>query len=252
MKSLAVIDRKTEANRRNATKSTGPKSKAGKATAARNSRKPGLSGKFDFDAASRAEIQRIAKELAGDQVQNPTILKRALEAAEARARVNLVRLTQRSAWDRALHDHRTTHRGLFYPTMVLHQDGQDLWARKKVAERTGRAFPPSVVPKQLLGQYPELYLPPVEDDVERHASVLNIVSDKLLKLQRYERRAVNARDKAYRKLIAHQSKYAPEATLTHHQGRPIGLGAISDVPELPAVLVTQSCPYGLKPAPTMV
>jgi hypothetical protein len=61
-------ERQIAANRRNATNSTGPRSKAGKGRASRNSIRHGLSKPAVFDASDREWIERFALEAArGDQ-----------------------------------------------------------------------------------------------------------------------------------------------------------------------------------------
>jgi hypothetical protein len=57
---------KRAGNRRNAARSTGPKSAAGKKRASQNALRHGLAIPLRQDAAARAEIERIAKLICGD------------------------------------------------------------------------------------------------------------------------------------------------------------------------------------------
>ncbi len=79
------------ANRANARRSTGPKSKAGKSTAAGNSRRHDLSIPVTCDPERAAEIEAIAIEIAGVNA-TPLHLKRAHLIAEAQ--IDLLRIRQ--------------------------------------------------------------------------------------------------------------------------------------------------------------
>jgi hypothetical protein len=57
---------KRATNRRNAARSTGPKSAAGKKRASQNALRHGLAIALRQDAAARAEIERMAKLISGD------------------------------------------------------------------------------------------------------------------------------------------------------------------------------------------
>src|SRR5262249_38567789 len=57
---------KRAANRRNAARSTGPRSAAGKKRASQNALRHGLAISLLQDAAARAEIERMAKLICGD------------------------------------------------------------------------------------------------------------------------------------------------------------------------------------------
>lgn len=81
--------RKVKANRANAQFSTGPRSAQGKARAAKNARRHGLSVSTPFDSARSAEIESLAHEIAG-QHANPEIIELARRIAEAQ--IDLVRV----------------------------------------------------------------------------------------------------------------------------------------------------------------
>jgi hypothetical protein len=84
-----ISSRRLQANRSNARASTGPRTPTGKACAARNARKHGLSVSILADPSLAADVkilaQRIAGEGANDQLQQ-------LAASIAEAQVDLVRI----------------------------------------------------------------------------------------------------------------------------------------------------------------
>jgi hypothetical protein len=77
-------DRQIAANRRNARRSTGPRSRGGKQRAGRNSFRHGLS--ISSSASCAAEAERLAREIAGDTNNNNSII---LERARAVAYAEL-------------------------------------------------------------------------------------------------------------------------------------------------------------------
>jgi hypothetical protein len=79
--------RKLQANRKNARASTGPKSAAGKARSARNSRRHGLAMPIWSDCSLGADAKALAHEIAGTSAE---LLAFALRIAEAQ--IDLVRV----------------------------------------------------------------------------------------------------------------------------------------------------------------
>jgi hypothetical protein len=80
-------ERKIAANRRNAKKSTGPRTEAGRAASRQNARRHGLATGIGSDPAFRDDIEMLAKLLAGGR---ENIGEFAREAAEAH--LDLVRI----------------------------------------------------------------------------------------------------------------------------------------------------------------
>jgi len=70
------------ANRRNAQRSTGPRTAAGKSTSSRNALRHGLSRPQEMNAATEADIHRLTNEIVGNCVNNYQ-LRYATEAATA-------------------------------------------------------------------------------------------------------------------------------------------------------------------------
>jgi hypothetical protein len=66
MSSGAASERKRNANRLNARRSTGPKTSAGKAHAAQNSRRHGLNVPAHHDPSRSSELDALARAIAGD------------------------------------------------------------------------------------------------------------------------------------------------------------------------------------------
>lgn len=84
-----ATERQIEANRRNAQKSTGPRSVIGRKRASRNSYKHGLS-KLESGAEFDALSESLAREIAGP-TNHPELLKFARIAAEAELRLKQIR-----------------------------------------------------------------------------------------------------------------------------------------------------------------
>src|SRR2546423_11287194 len=97
-RSNMVSDRIRESNRRNALRSTGPRTQSGKRRASGNARKHGLSISIGEDASFSAEIDELARMLVPDATGAKLVLARKLAEAEVdvirvrAARASVVRL----------------------------------------------------------------------------------------------------------------------------------------------------------------
>src|SRR5258707_47826 len=82
-------ERKIRANRANAKASTGPSTASGKSKAARNARRHGLNISISADPARAAQIETLAREIAGKRANDET-----LDVAQriAEASIDLVRI----------------------------------------------------------------------------------------------------------------------------------------------------------------
>jgi hypothetical protein len=85
--------RQSEANRRNAARSTGPRSRAGKCRSSLNALRHGLC--IDFSFTDRQEITRLARELAGEDTDAGTCA--VVNLASAQIELNRIRSLSSSA-----------------------------------------------------------------------------------------------------------------------------------------------------------
>jgi hypothetical protein len=83
-------ERQAAANRRNARRSTGPRSNAGKTRASRNAYRHGLSSSISSTAAFAKQLEQLARKIAGDS-KDEMILQYARAVAEAELDVARVR-----------------------------------------------------------------------------------------------------------------------------------------------------------------
>jgi hypothetical protein len=87
-------ERQVAANRRNARKSTGPRSAAGKSRASRNSTRHGFSAAARISSPERQmQIEHLARQIAGDATDSLT-LQHARAAAKAQFQLTLIRRVQ--------------------------------------------------------------------------------------------------------------------------------------------------------------
>ena len=84
-------ERKIAANRLNAKKSTGPKTKRGRARSSHNARRHGLSLSVFADLVYSAEIEKLAREIVSVSKDDPTI---ELARRVAEAEIDLARIRQ--------------------------------------------------------------------------------------------------------------------------------------------------------------
>jgi hypothetical protein len=177
-------ERQIAANRRNALRSTGPRSASGKNRASRNALRHGLAAARPLDGKLARAIDRLARKLLAG-VGDVVALAHAQSAAEAsldvaRARHIKVALIERVA---AMNDLLAT------PTVDPVERAWQLkavdsaWAAREPASK--RDDPPAPVPKSQLDRYGEALRRALPD---------------LIKLDRYERRAVSRRAQAIRKI----------------------------------------------------
>ena len=179
--------RKHAANRRNARKSTGPRSQPGKARAALNAVTHGLSGRPVFDATSQKAVETLARAFAGEDAGHPRVLELACQAAEAQIQFARVKEARSRVWEEAGREPVITKRGILF-----HLNNPD--NARRFHEQFGS---PVGDYKKLL---PNHFKAPFETDLERDMAVFELASKRLFRLVRYERRAANMRDKALREL----------------------------------------------------
>jgi len=181
-----ATERQITANRRNAVKSTGPRSSAGKRRARRNSYRHGLS----VGAAGRPvaeHVERLARKIAGAGA-DATVLEQARSVAQAQLDLTQIRrmrasLIQRMAEFGALdtRDPLGTSRDF-----------------KRVLKSIVRGLPCD------LSIPPAPSMPTSEPD--RTAEAMRRALPELLKLDRYERCAAARRDKAAGLIVARRTR----------------------------------------------
>jgi len=178
-----ATERQISANRRNARKSTGPRSRAGKSRASRNSYRHGLSVGVAARAKFAKPVETLALKIAGAGA-DAVSLEFARAAAQAefdlaqirRVRVALIERTS-AFGEFEVPDPLGTFRGI-----------------KRILNVIDRGLPwHSTVPAP-----PEL----PSSEPERTAEAVRRALPELLKLDRYERRASARRDRATRQIVA--------------------------------------------------
>jgi len=175
-------ERQIAANRRNALKSTGPKTSAGKRRTRKNAYRHGLSAVLHRKAL--AEIEALALEFVCDTI-NPFALQLARTAAHAE--FNLARIKRlRLAWI-----HYTYEQG------ALELPPPDVFKREIFSwiNSGGKTQQPRL---------PSHTMPP--PGRERMAEAIRRALPQLTKLERYEARAAAHRDRAFRELVRYHRK----------------------------------------------
>jgi hypothetical protein len=167
------------ANRRNARKSTGPRSTAGKARASHNSLRHGLAIAISADPAFAGEIASLAALIAGEAKGDPLVLACARDVAEAELALVRVRLARARLLDPV-------------------QAKADVFAKKfasivtvGLAKRVARALDADEDADVEFAEafYSEYKF--IETPVEEQADVLEHMAARLAKMDRYERRAMS-------------------------------------------------------------
>jgi hypothetical protein len=168
-------ERQIAANRRNARKSTGPRSGAGKKRASRNAYRHGLTVSITSTAAFAKQLDNLVREIAGDS-EDAIVLERARAVAQAELELARVRRAKIALIERA-----SAFGELDPPWLTVAQ-----LIRLMNAIDRGRLVPK---PIDALAAMPSR-------EPERSAEAVRRVLPELRKLDRYERRAAARRDRA--------------------------------------------------------
>jgi hypothetical protein len=180
-------ERQIAANRRNARKSTGPPSGAGKTRASRNAYRHGLTLSITSTAEYAKQLETLVRKIAGD-TKDAVKLERARAIAQAELELARVRRAKVALIERA-----SAFGELDPPPCTVTQ-----MIRLIDAFERGR----HIVPKSIDAS---ATMPSQEPD--RSAEAIRRVLAELCKLERYERRAAGRRDRAVANFVVEQSGY---------------------------------------------
>jgi hypothetical protein len=180
-KSGMISSRKLQANRSNARASTGPRTPTGKARAARNAQKHGLSVPSMADPSLAAEAKILAREIAGEGA-NEQLQQLAARIAEAQIDLLRVRRARRELLSRAQLDPE--------PEPSLPPDWDIELSRRWGCEKPVRM--PRTLKRSIEKTVEEaVFGPPLADCAARLAA-----------MDRYEKRALSRRKFAIREFDA--------------------------------------------------
>jgi hypothetical protein len=174
-------ERQIAANRRNARKSTGPRSGAGKNRSSRNAYRHGLS--IASSAAVTKQLDKLVRKIAGD-TEDPILLEHA--RALAQAELDLARVRRAKV---ALIERASAFGELDPPALTISQRLADL--RAQIRAFNAAIGAPITFPEPIDSC---ATMPRQEPD--RSAEAIRRVLPELRKLERYERCAAAQRDRA--------------------------------------------------------
>jgi hypothetical protein len=182
--------RKMKANRANARVSTGPKTKHGKSRAAKNALRHGLSLCILADSTRVAEVENMAREIAG-QNATPEILQLAHRIAEAQIELQRIREAKLRLLTRDLNDPEYRPYKFFTAFKKL---------RKSIVALLREQGPTARFPRELAVTAEDLLRKP--EGTEKFTLVLSDCIKRLTAMDRYARRALSRRKFAIRELDA--------------------------------------------------
>jgi hypothetical protein len=187
-------ERQTAANRRNAKKSTGPRSASGKKRSSNNAHRYGLAKPMS-SADFEEQLEKLARQIAGDSDDVATLIL-ARVAAEAQLQLSRVKQVKKALIERAMVFGR-----LDSPSYFRSELAEMRWLLAEIEWREGKRrfrLPTPVVLN------PCAPLP--EDESERATEAARRILSDLARLGRYESRAAGRRDRAIRTMIKMTAK----------------------------------------------
>ena len=184
-----ATERQIAANRRNARKSTGPKSTSGRKTSSQNALRHGLARRIsstDFEQ----RLETLARQFAGD-TDDKTKLGWARVAAEAELELQLIGQLNTTMIERVM------AYGDLEEAKFFRSDKEQLrWIKANIHGLAGRG--------PLKSPWPERIDRPAtmpKEEPNRTAEAIRRLLPELVRLQRYKQRAAGRRDRAIRKLV---------------------------------------------------
>jgi hypothetical protein len=189
-----ATERQIAANRLNAGKSTGPRSRAAKKRASRNAYRHGLSLSLTSSAAIAKRLDALARNIAGKS-KNEIILEHARAAAQAE--LDLARVRQVKV---ALIERVSALGSLNAPPIFGSSAKEFRFLKTVLSGRWPTAMPQRIDPLATM---------PTEEP-GRTAEAIRRALPELAKLDRYESRAVARRDRAIRQIVKERSRGAAD------------------------------------------
>lgn len=127
-----ATEKQIAANRRNAQRSTGPRSAAGKSISSRNALRHGLSLPQNRDAATMSELKALSSKIAGENQYNPRLRNHRLNCANeaASAMLDLIRFRQVRMTILATLDFKTAN-----PEQLRRLSALDRYERRAITKR---------------------------------------------------------------------------------------------------------------------
>src|SRR5262245_52515446 len=171
-------EKQIAANRRNARKSTGPRSRAGKGRASQNAYRHGLNLSIASSAEFANRLDGLARKIAGN-TKDATILERARTVAEAHLDLTRVRRTKVALIARVLAFGDLTPSQPFSAAEAIR-------CLKALERGLVTSMPESIDPSATMPAH----------EPDRTGEALRRVLPELMMLERYERRASARRDRA--------------------------------------------------------
>ena len=174
-----ATERQIAANRANASRSTGPRSRAGRKRAAGNATVHGLGANLLFNTALTEQVEKLAREIAGS-VADAILLQYARDAAYAEIDLARVRRIKVALIERV--------------SAIGTLDGplyEDVRGVRKILDMLARGELPRRID-------PLATMP--SGELERTAEAVRRALPELIKLDRYESRAAARRAKALREI----------------------------------------------------
>ncbi len=184
------VSARVRANRANAKRSTGPKTKDGKLRSALNAYKHGLT----IPAVMLPEYEPVVHEYAAQLVggdASSELRVAAMAFAEAQVDIDRVRRIRHALYsDEKAREKQSTRREI---SRSLFAQLRYLDHFLKLFEKSGQDTLPGVDPNEVVAGYEALSCKPKPLSLEAGMGVL---APQILKLWRYEKRAISRRDKA--------------------------------------------------------
>jgi hypothetical protein len=184
-----ATERQIAANRRNAVKSTGPRSSAGKRRARRNSYRHGLSVGAAERPGCAEDVERLARKIAGAGA-DAIVLEQARSVAQAQLDLTQIRRTRTSLIQ------RVAEFGVLEVPEALGTSRDFKRILRSIVSRVPCDLPIPIPPPPSL--------PSSEPD--RTAEAIKRALPELLKLDRYERSATARRDRAAGLIVARRER----------------------------------------------